>query len=189
MKKWLVVLSLIFIFAMSVYCGFMINSYINFSKKDNENIAILAENTAEGKSVDTAYKEVTVSPNAEIIMTEKFKKCGHTMENREEAPREIVNLDEEKVKDYFKGWTINKFTSDEIDISRENNGICGEHYILRESDGYISISTKNDIGEYIFKGLTDIPVQYLPEEDLKNLEHGIEIVGRENLNSFLEDFE
>ena len=189
MKKWLIVLSLILLFAISVFCGFMINSYINFSKKENENIAILAENTAEEESVDTTYVEITVSPNAEVILTENFKKCGHTITSKEEVPREIVNLDEDKVKDYYVGWSIDKFTSDEIAISRENSGICGEHYILRESDGYISISTKNDIGEYIFKGLTDISVQYLPEEDLKNLEYGIEIVGKENLNRFLEDFE
>ena len=48
---------------------------------------------------------------------------------------------------------------------------------------------KNDIGEYIFKGLTDISVQYLPEEDLVKIQKGIEIVGKDNLNKFLEDFE
>ena len=84
---------------------------------------------------------------------------------------------------------MDEFTTNEIKLSRNNVGICDEHYIIRESDGYISISVKNDIGEYIFKGLTDIPVQYLAEEDLAKLEQGIEVIGRENLNKFLEDFE
>ncbi len=189
MRKWLIVIALILVFVLSVFCGFMVKSYINFSKKGSENNAILAENTQENKAVNTASAEITVSPNSEVIMTQKFNKCGHTVTKREEAPREIVNLNREKVQEYFEGWNIDKFTPNEIEISKEVSGICGEHYVLRESDGYISISTKNDIGEYIFKGLTDIPVQYLPEDDLNNLEKGIEIVGRDNLNRFLEDFE
>lgn len=189
MKKWMLVGALIFLFLISVFCGFMINSYLNFSKKKDENIAILAENTASGESVNTTYVEQVVSPNAEVVITEKFKKCGHTVSKREEAPREIINLNEERVKEFYKDWNLDKFSCDEIQISRECNQICGEHYILRESDGYISVSVKNDIGEYIFKALTDIPVQYLPETDLHNLEKGIEIVGRDNLNKFLEDFE
>jgi hypothetical protein len=189
MKKWILVGALIFLFIASVFCGFMINSYINFSKKKDKNIAILAENTIGGESVDTTYVEETVSPNAIVIITEIYKKCGHTITKREEVPREIVNLNEEKVKEYYKDWNVDEFSSEEIKISREKNGICDEHYILRESDGYISISAKNDIGEFIFKALTDIPVQYLPEEDYKNLEKGIEIVGKDNLNKFLEDFE
>lgn len=189
MKKWILIGALIFLFLASVFCGFMINSYINFSKKKEKNIAILAENTVENESVNTTYIEPVVSPNAEIVSTEVFNKCGHTITKREEVPREIINLNEESVKEYYKDWNVDKFSSDEIIISRDNNKICNEHYILRESDGYISISVKNDIGEYIFKGLTDIPVQYLPEEDITNLECGIEIVGKENLNSFLENFE
>lgn len=189
MKKWIIVISLIIVFCISVLCGFMIKSYINFSKKDSVNIAILADNSTKENSIDTSYYEQTVSPNCEVVMVQKYKKCGHSITQREEAPREIINLNKDKVQEYYNGWNIDSFKTDEIVVSRDNPGICEEHYILRESDGYISISTKNDIGEYIFKGLTDISVQYLPEDDLKKLEHGIEIVGRDNLNSFLEDFE
>ena len=60
---------------------------------------------------------------------------------------------------------------------------------MRESNGCISISCKNDIGEYIFKGLTDISTQYLSAEDLEKLQKGIEVIGKENLNKCLEDFE
>lgn len=188
-KKWMIVVGLIIILCVSFFCGVLIINSINFSKKQEGNIAILAENQIDGESVDTSYVEETVSPNAIVVSTEVFKKCGHTICKKEDAPREIVNLNEEKVKVFYKGWNIDKFSSEEIQISRENPSICNEHYILGQSDGYISISVKNDIGEYIFKGLTNIPVQYLPEADIANLEYGIEIVGKDNLNSFLEDFE
>lgn len=191
MKKWIICILLLLVFIFSVLSGFLVRSFINFSKKDNdEGYAILAEkNETQENVVKTNSSEITVSPNAEVVITQTFKKCGHTIVKRETVPREIVNLKKEDVEKFYKDWNIDEFTANEIKISKTNSGICGEHYIIRESDGYISISCKNDIGEYIFKALTDIPVQYLPEEDVKKLEKGIEIVGRDNLNKFLEDYE
>lgn len=189
MKKWVIVVLAVILFLVSVMAGFIVRSFINFSKGEKENNHIvLAENKIENL-VDTSAKDIIVSPNAEVILTETFQKCGHKRIKKEEAPREIVNLNKEKVQEYYKGWKLDEFTTNEIKLSRNNVGICDEHYIIRESDGYISVSVKNDIGEYIFKGLTDIPVQYLAEEDLAKLEQGIEVIGRENLNKFLEDFE
>ena len=183
MKKWIVIALIIMIFMLSVISGFIVKSYINFSgKKDEGNQAVLAENESD-EVVDTSSANETVSPNAKVILTETYQKCGHSIMTKQEAPREIINLSKEKVQEFYKDWNIDEFSSN------EKSGICNEHYIIRESDGFISISCKNDIGEYIFKGLTDISVQYLSEEDLNKLEQGIEVVGRDNLNKFLEDFE
>lgn len=189
MKKWVVAFLLIIVFALSVVSGFLVKSFINFSKKEEHgNTAVLAEDKVN-ETIDTSSADVTVSPNAEIVLTQKFDKCGHTVTSKEIVPREIINLNKEKVQEYYKDWNLEEFSASEIKLSRNNPGLCSEHYILRESDGYISINVKNDIGEYIFKGLTDISVQYLPQEDLAKLEKGIEVVGRENLNKILEDFE
>ena len=189
MKKWTIITICISIIIVSIICGFIIHSCINFSNTKQQNQAVLANDNNKEEILDTSFTSETVSPNAKITIIETFSKCGHTSTITEIVPREIVNLNQEKVHEYYKDCNIDKFSSNEITISRTNKGICQEHYILRESDGYISINCKNDIGEYIFKGLTDISVQYLPEEDLNDLLKGIEIVGRDNLNKFLEDFE
>lgn len=189
MKKWIISICFLILFILSVISGFIVKSYINFSdKKQESNQAILA-NDENQEAVKTSSASETVSPNAKLIITETFQKCGHTVSKENDVPREIINLDMEKVAEYYKDWSIDEFNKDEIKISRKNKGICNEHFIIGESNGFISISVKNDIGEYIFKGLTDISVQYLPEEDLQKLEKGIEIVGKDNLNKFLEDFE
>ena len=190
MRKWAIILIGVVIFTISIISGFLISNIFIFSKsKADANPAVLAEEDNGENVIKTGSNEITVSPNAQIILIQKYKRCGHTVTTKELAPREIINLNEEKVKEFYNGWDVDKFSSNEIQLSRINNGICGEHYILRESDGYISISCKNDSGEYIFKGLTDISVQYLPEDDLAKFEQGIEVVGREALNKFLEDFE
>ncbi len=189
MRKWIMAILIIGVFILSVASGFIVKSFLNFSEnKHQSNQAILADNESKDV-VDTASSDITVSPNAEVVLTQKYEKCGHVISKKELAPREIVNLNKEKVQDYYDGWNIDEFTANKIMLSRNNSGICDEHYIIGESDGYISISCKNDIGEYIFKGLTDIPVQYLPEDDIAQLQKGIELVGRDSLNKFLEDYE
>ena len=188
-KKWIIISLIVLIFALSVVSGFLVRSFINFSsKKEHANPAVLAENN-EDEIIDTSSSDITVSPNAEVVLTQKYKGCGHTVTKREIAPREIINLNKDRVQEFYEGWNIDEFNANEIKLSRSNKGICDEHYILRESDGYISISCRNNSGEYIFKGLTDISVQYLTEEDLAKLEQGIEVVGRDALNKFLEDYE
>lgn len=188
MKKWLIIGLCIFIFIFSILCGFLINSYKKFLKEQGESPSILVQDNIDDV-IDTSMPDVIVSPNAEVISNQKYSKCGHVIVTKDIVPREIINLNKDKVEEFYKDWNIDKFSSNEINISKINYGICDEHYILRESDGYISISCKNDIGEYIFKGLTDISTQYLPNEDLERLKNGIEVVGRENLNKLLEDFE
>ena len=189
MKKWIMSILILVLFCVSVFAGFIVRSFANFSKGEKQhNDVVLAEKEGE-KSLDAASKEETVSPNAEVVSTENYKRCGHTRTKREMVPREIVNLNKEEVQKIYDGWNIDEFSPTEIKLSRNNPGICDEHYIIRESDGFISINCKNDSGEYIFKGLTDISVQYLSEEDLQKLEQGIEVVGRENINKYLEDFE
>lgn len=187
MRKWLIIIALIIIFILSIISGFIVKSYINFSsKKEDSNQNVLANND---DIINTSSVNETVSPNAKVIITETFQKCGHTVNRKEDVPREIINLNKEKVEEYYKGWNVDEFGASEIKISRKNKGICNEHYIIGEFNGFIGISIKNDIGERIFKGVTDISVQYLPEEDLERLKQGIEIVGKDSLNKFLEDFE
>jgi len=189
MKKWIIISMVSVIFIISVIIGYIVNLSTNSLDKKTESPYVLAEENGKDEIVDTSYSDIVVSPNAEVVVTEKFSRCGHVSVTKDMAPREIVNLNKEKVSEYYKDFSIDNFSSDKIEVSRNAAGICNEHYVLRESDGFISINCKNDIGEYIFKGLTDISVQYLPEEDLQKLQNGIEVVGRENLNKFLEDFE
>jgi hypothetical protein len=61
--------------------------------------------------------------------------------------------------------------------------------LLESVDGYIFVYYLNDENEkYLYKRTT-ISVDYLSQEDIDDLEVGIEVVGSEDLNKMLEDFE
>ena len=64
-----------------------------------------------------------------------------------------------------------------------------EEYILRSIDGYIGIYKVNDEEKEELIKITNIVTNYLPILDKNELENGIKIYGKENLNLRLEDYE
>ena len=71
----------------------------------------------------------------------------------------------------------------------KKEGICDEHYLLKENNGYIAIYRKDNEGKEKLKETTQIVTTYLPETDRQSLKNGIEIIGKENLSLTLEDYE
>lgn len=134
-------------------------------------------------------EEDKVSPNATMILKTNHKECGHTTKEEVDVPAEIVNKNQKEVSQIYPQWDVIGFAPDEIVLYREVEGICNQHYILKEKDGFLAIYTKNEKGEEKLKEVTSIPLEYLPQSDVDKIREGIEATGNEELNSILEDFE
>ena len=61
--------------------------------------------------------------------------------------------------------------------------------MIREKDGYIAIYQIGEDGTETLKEMTGIVTNYLPETDILRLEEGIKVVGKEELNATIEDYE
>ena len=88
-----------------------------------------------------------------------------------------------------KDWGIEKFSNMELVLIKEVEGVCNEHYVLKEKDGVIAVykidkDTKEELEE-----LTGISIEYLTENDKMEIQQGIMVYGREELNSILENYE
>ncbi|MBO5349385.1 MAG: hypothetical protein J6A89_06165 [Clostridia bacterium] len=154
-------------------------------EQDDEKVENKDENTISASNKENEI----ISPTAKLEMEQYYKQCGHTIQEEYDVPEEIVNMTEDDIKKYYYGWEIGEFSKDRVKIYKENEGICNEHYIIKDDDEYITIYNKNIDGEEQFVRKTDILTKYLPEEDLISLKQGVEIVGKQDLGSFLEDFE
>ena len=100
----------------------------------------------------------------------------------------MVNATYDVLQKNYADWNIDKFSSNEVILSKDFEGECGEHYILRNVDGNIVVfKIENGIEEEYEK--TDIAVDYLTETDKISFENGLKIYGKENLSQILEDFE
>lgn len=174
---------------LSVCTGLVMYNYGKWKKGNN---VVVTKNLgkSDGPVMQTSSKdEEKVLPTARIKMTQLYKKCGHTTLNEYSVPEEIVNMTEEQVKKYYFGWNLDSFSSDVIEISKSNIGICDEHYVVRDVDGFVSVFCFDDSNNEELVYGTEVATKYLPKEDREKLINGIKIVGKDNLSMLMQDYE
>ena len=139
---------------------------------------------------ETSSKEnIVVSPSAKIEMTQYYEECGHFVKEEYKVPTSIVNMSENKVKEYYSGWEVRSFSSDKIELYKKSDGMCNEHYVLRDIDGYVNVFVLNKKGNETLYRATDILTKYLSEADRASLVNGAYVVGKDDLEMMLQDFE
>ena len=191
-KQAIFILSVIVLFFGAAYATTKV------TKEDNKNIVadeIKANNEAENifieeeKTVATTADEIKVTPNTLLILKKYYSDCQHTIIESAEIPDEMVNLNKDELQKSYPNWEIEKFTKEEVILSKKLNSFCGEHYLLIEEDGEVLIYSLDENGEKKDKEITEIAFEYLPETDKIILKNGIYIYGKEELNKIREDFE
>lgn len=195
MKKWLIIIFLVIIVIVAIFVGISIYK----SQNSNDNIKQEEVNTKVENKIDNVIKndisidinaeEEKISPNATLILKKTYKECGHSIKEYVEIPEELVNLTKEELEEQYKDWTIEKFTPLDVILTKEIEGTCKEHYILKEKDGVIAIYEEKENGEEVLKEITGISTEYLTENDKMEIKKGIKVYGKEALNSLIEDYE
>jgi len=193
MKKsymWIII-GICAIIVLGIIVGIFVNKN---STKDEQKVETKLVSTEQNiqngiELISTSYAEVKASPNCLFEFKTYYKGCKHTTTKRENIPEELVNKTEIEMQDRYKDYKIEEFTANNIVLYQEKEGICDEHYLLKENNGYIAIYKIDNAGKEILKENTQIVTTYLPETDKQNLKNGIKIIGRENLSLTLEDYE
>lgn len=196
MKKWIYILCIIVIVVVAVIVGTMLykndNTTNNNEVQENlVNNVVVKENSYSVKNditIQTTVEEEKISPNATIILKRHYLECNHIIREYMEVPEELVNLTKEELEQKKPEWTIEKFSTSEIILIKDESGICNEHYVLRESEGLIAVYKVEGETETL-EELTGISTEYLTLEDREKIKAGIKVYGIEELNSVLEDYE
>lgn len=191
MKKWVIICIFLLIATIGAITGIIL-----FKDNDTQEYKVEMEKELANENIvnnleilNTASVQELTSPNTILIFKTLYKQCNHEITQRNNIPDNLVNLNKEDISKEYKEWNIDDFSISEITFSREDDGICDEHYILKDKDGYIAIYTIDKYGKETLKELTQIITSYLPEEDLKQLQKGIKVIGNEKLNATIEDYE
>ena len=196
MKKIYIFL-IILMMLIGIFTGVIINKSKN-NKLANANFSEIIDDCIEEKErYDLAmlnFEEVNagtikVSPNTSITFEICYKDCNHIVVKKEKAEKDIVNLTQEEIQLKYKDWSIKEFTTENIILYKENEGICNEHYVLKQENGYIVVyEIDKEKKEKLLK-ITDISTKYLPESDLLEIGNGLAVYTRKELNRILEDYE
>lgn len=200
MKKTIVFLVIFIILGLALSIGYYVykspqlETNVQEAKKDMNLNTVKTSTETELKHISNEVIQTNASnekvlPNATLIIKKYYKKCGHITKDYATIPEEIVNKTEAEIKDLYKKWEVQVFSPKEIVLYKEIEGICNEHYILKEKDGVIAIYTLDENNKEKFKEKTSISTKYLTEDDLNEIKQGIKATGKEELNSILEDYE
>ena len=157
------------------------NSYYdnNENSNDVENSVILKTSSGEEKT----------TPNTLIIFESYYSKCGHSKIRSEKIANEYVNKTKEEMQKIYSDWEIRSFSSDRIELFKNENSLCGNHYIVREENGYVTVYNINKDGQEVLSDKTDISTKYLPKDDNDLLKNGIKANSTSQLEQILADFE
>ena len=141
------------------------------------------------EEIATNSQEKKISPNCLLILKKYYDECNHTINEYVDVPQDLVNGTEEDLKKEYPYWQIEKYSSNEIILYKEFNSNCGQHFVLREDEGKITVYKINENNEEEIYEKTEISVEYLSETDKGKISEGIKVNGIEELNQLLEDFE
>lgn len=194
-KNWVLAIFIIFLLIivtiLGIYTYQTVYNTKDSNKKQQEQLASMVnlENDILSNSITTSNEEEKISPDAILVQKEYFTGCDHLIRNEQTIPTDKINFTEEELQIAYPSWTIEEFSNDEVVLYREKEGFCGEHYLVQENNGILSIYTIDENGDRTWKEDTDIQTMYLTPEDLERVTNGIEAVGNEELHSTLEDFE
>lgn len=130
-----------------------------------------------------------ISANSQLILKKYFKQCDHTINEYVELPKELVNMTKEEVQKHYPDWEVIGFEKEKVILYKEFDGVCGEHFKLRVENGKVVVYIVDTDGKESLYEKTNISSEYLTETDLINMQDGLEIYGKEELNQIIEDFE
>jgi len=188
---------MLFIAIIAILAGFIIGLFLAGKNKTSnlepeiESKLAKEEQNVENKMelIATSHMEIKTSPNAIFIFETYYQECQHTNIERDEIPKECVNQTENDLQEKYRDWKIKEFNQAEVTFYKEKEGICGQHYVIKEHQGYVAIYTVDSFGKETLKETTEIVTSYLPETDKLRLKEGIKVYGQENLNATIEDYE
>ncbi len=202
MKKIWMIIPIILVILIGIVVGRLI--YNNNGKLANKNniiqneINIVSEKVTDDcieeyqevqEEIATNSQEEKISPNCLLILKKYYDECNHTINEYVDVPQDLVNGTEEDLKKEYPYWQIEKYSNNEIILYKEFNSNCGQHFVLREDEGKITVYKINENNEEEIYEKTEISVEYLSETDKSKISEGIKVNGIEELNQLLEDFE
>lgn len=202
MKKVWIIGLIIAIIIIGIILGiFIYNKNANNNKQSSivkNEINIVSEKVTDEcteeyqnseKEIETDSQEEKISPNCLLTLKKYYEECNHTINEYVDIPQDLVNGTEEDLKKEYPYWQVEKYSSNNIILYKEFNSNCGQHFVLREDNGKITVYKINENNaEEVYEN-TEISVEYLSETDKIKISEGIRVNGIEELNQLLEDFE
>lgn len=140
--------------------------------------------------VETINKEYKIGINTNFTVITKYQLCNHTIEEKKEITKDMLNLTYEDIQNKYVGYEIVEFDNDRVILQHSVNEYCGDHYLLKETNNKIGVYRLIDDNNFELIQIIDVDIDTLRQSDRYMFKTtGVRVNGQDNLYKFLEDFD
>jgi len=140
------------------------------------------------KAAPVSSSEEKITPNTEIIYKYYYELDDKSVEEKEQAPYYMINLDKEELVEKYSDWEIKNFSSKQVVMEKTLKEKSPLYYRIGEKDGYIAVYYEKPVNGISLKEITDTPISALPKDEQERIKKGIEVYGEDELIRMLEDY-
>jgi hypothetical protein len=133
--------------------------------------------------------KIKISPDAVLVQKITYNKCNDNEVFRTKPPDNLIGLNFSQVQKIYSGWNIEKFDTNEIEMTLAVDSLCREHsnnMFIGVNEGYVTVFYGVPGPKAIIKEVTKIPVNGLMPQDVQELRQGLIIQSKEELLRTLE---
>ncbi|ADL08138.1 BofC C-terminal domain-containing protein [Thermosediminibacter oceani] len=170
-KVPLYTLLILLVIVMGIGYGFL-GMFLDYKKTQDMD-------RSSGNTETIKLPEERLSPGAKIVFVTRYRDCGHELQKEHPVDDKFLGYTRSRLEEEFKEWKIESFSSSQVILKREVDGICDNHYYIGIEDGYVVLFQGEPGKNSKVLEKTDIPAEILKEEDRKLLENGIIVNNRD----------
>lgn len=192
MKNILIILLLVVICGLSAFIGYTSYSPINPSEVAESDDVIINQLPIQNEfeEVNSVVKSSSnaIGKYTKMVYEYVYLQDGITEIIEDVPPYFLLNLTKEDLEKNFSDWQVTSFSDTEVVMQKTIDGESMQHYEIKEYEGFVAVFYNNVEEGEILKDITDIPLESLSSYERSRVENGIEIVGKDELIGFLENY-
>ena len=177
---------IVLLLVLGVYIGF---KYTRNDKNVEDKTSIAEDRIEKDETTPVSTKTYDI----EVVYKDEYTKCGHTIQSKDMVyGTTLENLkEEENKKQKEKGiiYEVEEESNDQIVYSRKVDQNCPNHFLVKiENNNIVIYNIIDDAAMSVYKKL-EVDINTLNPEMLEELNEGIKVDSKEDLNLIIEDIE
>jgi len=130
-----------------------------------------------------------IGENTEIITRVIYEQTGQQEVTKIKPTKDMIGLTKKDLEQVYNGWNIDEFSPSKVQLTlrvKRQAEVNIPKYYLGIKDGYVAVFKDPPGPKARLKQMSKIPIKSLPEQEVKDLERGIQVKSEEELLEILE---
>ena len=177
---------IVLLLVLGVYIGF---KYTRNDKNVEDKTSIAEDSIEKDETTPVSAKTYDI----EVVYKDEYTKCGHTIQNKNMVyGTTLENLKEEENKKQKENgilYEVEEESNEQLVYSRKVEQNCPNHFLVKnENNNIVIYNIIDEAAMSVYKKL-EVDINTLNPEMLEELNEGIKVDSKEDLNLIIEDIE